>query len=102
METTFYALVLAVINLGYLISYWIGGLLAFLLNVGSDDFSNLWILILVSSLWPLVTLLYLFALPRENNLGLNAVQEHFQIENSQHHNTDQTPANNQSLLVEEI
>jgi len=35
VETTFYALVLAVINLGYLISYWIGGLLTIWLGISS-------------------------------------------------------------------
>ena len=74
VETTFYALVLAVINLGYLISYWIGGLLALWLKVGSDDFSNLWILIVISSLWPLATLIYLIVLPKESRLGLSSVQ----------------------------
>ena len=36
VEATFYALVLAIINLGYLISYWIGGFLTIWLNVGSS------------------------------------------------------------------
>lgn len=74
VETTFYALVLAVINLGYLISYWIGGLLTIWLNVSSTDFKNFWVLILVSSVWPLCTLLYLLILPKESQLGLKSVR----------------------------
>lgn len=66
VEATFYALVLAIINLGYLISYWMGGLLTIWLNISSEDFTNFWILILVSCLWPLATLLYLIVLPKES------------------------------------
>jgi hypothetical protein len=36
IETTFYALVLAVINVGYLISYWLGGALAYGLGISGD------------------------------------------------------------------
>lgn len=74
VETTFYALVLAVINFGYLISYWIGGLLTIWLQVGSDDFANLWVLIVISSVWPLLTLLYLIVLPKQSGLGLTSIQ----------------------------
>ena len=81
VETTFYALVLAIINLGYLISYWIGGLLTVWFNVSSTDFTNFWVLILVSSVWPLCTLLYLIILPKESQLGLKSVQQ--QKENGQ-------------------
>ena len=75
VETTFYAFVLAIINLGYLISYWIGGLLTIWLNVSSNDFGNFWVLILVSSVWPLCTLLYLIILPKESQLGLKSIQQ---------------------------
>ena len=75
VESTFYALVMAVINLGYLISYWIGGLLTIWFNVSSEDFDNFWVLILISSTWPLLTLLYLLLLPKESRLGLKSVQE---------------------------
>ena len=70
VESTFYALVMAIINLGYLVSYWIGGLMTIWLGISSEDFSRFWILILISSLWPLVTLLYLTCLPKESRLGL--------------------------------
>ena len=75
VESTFYALVMAVINLGYLISYWIGGLLTIWFNVSSEDFSNFWILIVISSTWPLLTLFYLIVLPKESRLGLKNVQK---------------------------
>ena len=74
VETTFYALVLAVINAGYLISYWMGGLFTIWLDISSTDFSKFWILILISSGWPLVTLLYLLILPKENALGVKGLE----------------------------
>lgn len=73
VETTFYALVLAVINAGYLISYWTGGLFTIWLGISSTDFSKFWILITISSAWPLLTLLYLFFLPKENELGVKGM-----------------------------
>lgn len=73
VETTFYALVLAVINAGYLISYWTGGLFTIWLGISSTDFSKFWILITISSLWPLLTLIYLFVLPKENELGVKGM-----------------------------
>lgn len=86
VEATFYALVLAIINLGYLISYWIGGFLTIWLNVGSSksassseltaaNFKNFWVLIVISCAWPLCTLLYLFILPKESKLGLKSVEK---------------------------
>ena len=86
VEATFYALVLAIINLGYLISYWIGGFLTIWLNVGSsksshsssltaDDFKNFWVLVLISSVWPVLTLVYLFTLPKQSKLGLKNIEE---------------------------
>ena len=46
VETTFYALVLAIINLGYLVSYWVGGILSVWLGMSSkdEDFTNFWVL----------------------------------------------------------
>jgi hypothetical protein len=68
IEATFYALVLAVINAGYLISYWSGGLLTLALGITgeSNSFSNLWKLILIASSIPLVSLFMLIWLPKEN------------------------------------
>ena len=65
VETTFYALVLAMIDLGYLVSYWIGGLLTIWLGIGSNNFQHFWILILISCAWPLISLLFLILLPKD-------------------------------------
>lgn len=72
IEATFYALVLAVINAGYLISYWLGGLLTVAWGISGDvgSFGNLWKLILIASLMPLTSLAILMWLPKENKIGL--------------------------------
>ena len=72
IETTFYALVLAVINFGYLISYWLGGLFAFWFGISGEagSFGNLWILLTISAVFPLFSLLFLIWLPREDQFGL--------------------------------
>lgn len=38
VEATFYSFVLAIINFGYLVSYWLGGLLTSSLNITSSNF----------------------------------------------------------------
>ena len=63
VETTFYALILGVIDLGYLLSYQIGGLLSLWLGIDSSNFQNFWILILISCVWSLLSLGYLIILP---------------------------------------
>ena len=75
VEATFYALVLAIINLGYLISYWIGGGLTIWLGLGGSDqnFDLFWVLILISTVWPLLTLIYLLILPKDSQIGLKSV-----------------------------
>jgi uncharacterized membrane protein len=74
IETTFYALVLAVINFGYLISYWLGGLFAFWFGVSGEvgSFGNLWILLTISAVFPLVSLFVLIWLPKEEKLGFES------------------------------
>ena len=74
VEATFYAFVLAIINSGYLISYQLGGALTLAFGVTSTDFSNFWKLITVSGVFPLVTLLFLFILPKESKIGLQGLQ----------------------------
>ena len=69
VETTFYAFVLAVIDFGYLLSYWLGGLLTLWLQINSNDFENFWILILISCMWPLFSLLFLLILPTDIGQG---------------------------------
>lgn len=67
IEATFYALVLAVINAGYLISYWLGGLLAYEFEISGEEgsFGKMPILIGIAALVPIVTLLMMLILPRE-------------------------------------
>ncbi len=72
VEATFYALVLAVINAGYLLSYWLGGLLTIAWNITGEpgSFGNLWKLIVTASCLPLVSLTVLLWLPKESQIGL--------------------------------
>ncbi len=76
IEATFYALVLAVINAGYLISYWLGGLLTFAFGISGQpgSFGNLWKLILISCILPLFSLFVLLWLPKENEIGLKGIE----------------------------
>ena len=73
IEATFYALVLAVINAGYLISYWTGGLLAIAWGISGEvgSFGNLWKLIITSAFLPLASVFVLFWLPEESEIGVN-------------------------------
>lgn len=63
VEASFYAFVLAIINAGYLASYSMGGALTKFLGITATNFDNFWILILISSLFPVVTMLALFFVP---------------------------------------
>ena len=76
IEATFYALVLAVINAGYLISYWSGGLLTLMWGISGevDSFDNLWKLIITASCLPLVSIFVLLWLPKQDRIGLNGVE----------------------------
>lgn len=69
VEASFYAFILAVINLGYLLSYQLGGLLTYSLGITATDFTNLWILIVIATVFPLVTLLFLLMLPNEYDVN---------------------------------
>ena len=77
IEATFYALVLAIINAGYLISYWLGGLIAYGLGVTGEvgSFGNLPVLVGIAAGVPLISLVCLFWLPKENQVGLASVIE---------------------------
>ena len=77
IEATFYALVLAVINAGYLISYWLGGALAYGLGITGEvgSFNSLPVLIGIASFVPLLSLLLLFILPKENQIGIQSMQQ---------------------------
>ena len=70
IEATFYALVLAIINAGYLVSYWLGGALAFGLDVSGEvgSFENLPLLIIIAGCVPIVSLICLLLLPKESEI----------------------------------
>jgi hypothetical protein len=72
IEATFYALVLAIINAGYLISYWLGGLLTVMWGITGepDSFGNLWKLILTASCLPLTGIFVLPCIPKEQEIGI--------------------------------
>jgi Na+/melibiose symporter-like transporter len=60
VEATFYSFVLALINLGYLISYQLGGILSLSLNITSTNFSGLNTLIIIAAAYPILSLAILF------------------------------------------
>jgi len=62
IEATFYSFVLALTNVGYLLSYDFGGILTFRLGITSRNFDNLSFLIIIASLFPLTSLPLLFCL----------------------------------------
>lgn len=64
---------LAVINAGYLLSYWTGGLLTIALGISGepDSFGNLWKLILIAACSPLISLLFLIILPNEKEMRVS-------------------------------
>ncbi|CDW88633.1 UNKNOWN [Stylonychia lemnae] len=63
VEASFYQFIMAVINLGYLISYQLGGLLTWALGITAHNFQNLWILIVIATAFPVVTLLFMLLIP---------------------------------------
>ena len=75
IEATFYALVLAVINAGYLISYWLGGALAYWLGISGElgSFDNLQSLIITASAIPMISLVFLLLLPKESQIGMQHI-----------------------------
>lgn len=56
VEATFYSFILALINVGYLLSYQIGGLLTYKLDIEDGHFQNLWALIVIASIYPVLNL----------------------------------------------
>jgi sulfite exporter TauE/SafE len=69
VEASFYAFVLAVINLGYLVSYQLGGILTYSLGITATKFSNMWILVVLASVFPLVTQVLLLCLPEKYDVN---------------------------------
>lgn len=78
VEASFYAFVLAVINLGYLVSYQFGGLLTFALGITATTFTRLWILVLISALFPLATQLLLLFLPEKYDVN-EEIEKYFKL-----------------------
>lgn len=76
VEASFYAFVLAVINLGYLVSYQLGGLLTYGLGITATQFNNLYILVLISATFPLATQVLLLCLPEKYDVN-EEIQKYF-------------------------
>lgn len=65
MEATVFEFIMSVVNLGYLVSYQSGGFVAEMLNITVDNFDNLWIQILISSVFPCLVLWIVFFVPSD-------------------------------------
>ena len=63
LEASIYEVILGIKNLAYMISYRSGGWFMKWLGITTTDFNNLWILIVISSLFPLITLVILIFVP---------------------------------------
>ncbi len=73
---------LAVINLGYLISYQLGGLLTYGLGITANEFKNLWILVLLSAIFPLLTQILLLCLPEKYDVN-EEIAKYFKMKREQ-------------------
>ena len=77
VEASFYAFVLAVINLGYLVSYQLGGILTYSLGITATQFERLWILVVLSAIFPLLTQILLLCLPEKYDVNVE-ITKYFQ------------------------
>lgn len=77
VEASFYAFVLAVINLGYLVSYQLGGILTYSLGITATQFERLWILVVLSAIFPLLTQILLLCLPEKYDVN-EEITKYFQ------------------------
>ena len=66
VEATVFEVIMGIINLGYLVSYESGGLISSKLNITATNFDNLYIQILIASIFPLIALISIVFVP--NNL----------------------------------
>ncbi|KAJ9693447.1 hypothetical protein PVL29_012289 [Vitis rotundifolia] len=64
IEGTFFALLMSIDNVGMLSSSWAGGLLLHVLEVTRTQFDNLWLSILIRSMFRIIPLGLLFLVPR--------------------------------------
>ena len=69
VEATLFALLMSVVNLSGLLSHELGALLTHWLKVTETDFSNLWLLVLVTNLTTLLPLPLLGMLPQASSVG---------------------------------
>jgi len=65
LEATVYEFIMSVINLGYLVSYQSGGILSEWLHITNQNFDNLWIHVLISSIFPCIVLWAVFIIPSD-------------------------------------
>lgn len=65
MEATVFEMIMSIVNLGYLVSYQSGGFLAEGLGITVDNFDNLWIQVLVSSVFPWLVLWVVMFVPSD-------------------------------------
>eukprot|EP00826_Nyctotherus_ovalis_P054884 TRINITY_DN7237_c0_g1_i12.p2 TRINITY_DN7237_c0_g1~~TRINITY_DN7237_c0_g1_i12.p2 ORF type:complete len:222 (+),score=61.11 TRINITY_DN7237_c0_g1_i12:244-909(+) len=63
LEASIYECVMAIKNLAFLISYRSGGWLMMWLGITFTNFKNLWLQIVIASLFPILTLALLFIIP---------------------------------------
>ncbi|KAH9291036.1 hypothetical protein KI387_044165 [Taxus chinensis] len=63
IEATVFAFLMSVSNFGHTCGVWFGALLLKLLHVQKDDYSRLWLAVLIRSLMRLSPLLFLFLVP---------------------------------------
>ncbi len=69
VEATLFALLMSVVNLSGLLSHELGALLTHWLKVTETDFSNLWLLVLITNLTTLLPLPLLGMLPQTSSIG---------------------------------
>lgn len=69
VEGTLYALLMSTLNIGGVVSDNLGGLLTWVLGITSDNFSNLWLLVLICNIANLIPIPFLYVLvPTEEQL----------------------------------
>ncbi len=72
VEATLFALLMSIVNLAGLASRELGALLTHWLHVTETDFTNLWLLVIITSLTTLLPLPLLFLLPGDSASGVIA------------------------------
>ena len=59
-----------------------GGLLVYLLGITRTNFDNLWILIVIATVFPLVTLLFLLVIPNKFDVN-DEIDKYFKLKKKQ-------------------